>query len=637
MTTLAGDDAVIRRAERGLQRVALALCLLVGVAVWAFGWTSAQSARERQSLQRAAALAQSLATRISAALSLGVPFDRLRGVEAAFDRALRETDGAQRIALMDASESLVRQAGTPADSARGSATTSARAAIVYTDAQGEDRVAGTVVVDTRRADATRLAWEMSVLLLAVASIGALTLFELWRWQLRRGPGLRVEVMQRARQLTASGDWTTVPDAEPSARHAWIRAYGVRVRALTQRYRRIRRLTASLASTEPVHAERSRLEGLHEQARGLDQFPPKVPDHVRVSSAWHDLRITCFLMLAASEGMRLGTGQVTPDTAAWLVVLYAMGGLAGQTLADKLGRSALASIVLALVCIAAGWLVVALSDAGAAVWIGRALSSVGAGLVLGVAAAFCAAHAAHADHAVHESGTRDHRPHGVEQAIAFAGEWVGPLLGLVLIAVLGSAAAWLLLALALASGWAICSAIARQAPWPLHWPRGAQRRPGSSDAHWSALATAARGALLAWLVGRTASGLAHDSIEPVALWLAYAAGACASTVRAGAALRRPGVARGLRVLAAVVALAAATALFTAPFTALAIVPMSSAHWPASAWLVLNVLVAAASVGLILRGTQADSQRDGRALPARHWLPLASGAAVAALLEHCTHAA
>ena len=85
MTMIAGGETAVRRAGSDLRRLAGALCLLLAAAFAALGWASAQSAREHQSLQRAEALARSLAMQISNALAWGIPFDRLRGVEAAFE------------------------------------------------------------------------------------------------------------------------------------------------------------------------------------------------------------------------------------------------------------------------------------------------------------------------------------------------------------------------------------------------------------------------------------------------------------------------------------------------------------------------------------------------------------------------
>ena len=240
------DDAVLQRIESRLRWLALALCAVVAVAVAAWCGSSAQATRDRQSLQRAEALAQRLATRISAALAVGIPFDRLQGVEVAFEHALEQKTGMRRIVLLDANEAMVHEASVPAGPARIAANVYARAAVHRTDPQGREQRAGTVVVESVANDDARFGWDMTLLLLASVSIGALSVSELWRWKLWSGPGVRVRVLRRARELMANGDWTVLPDAEPPTRHGGIRAYAARVHALTERHHRIRRLTASLA-------------------------------------------------------------------------------------------------------------------------------------------------------------------------------------------------------------------------------------------------------------------------------------------------------------------------------------------------------------------------------------------------------
>ena len=290
MTALARGEGVSRRAEAALRWLALALCLLMGVIIAAACWSSARSERERQTAQRAQALAESLAARISNALALGIPFDRLQGVEAAFAHALHEADGIRCIALVDTHEVVARQAGVPANHALIPAMLSARAAVHHPDAQGQAWDAGAVIVQAMRSDGSRFAWEASVLVLAAASVGALTASALWRWKFRRGPGARLRAIDQARQLAAAGDWTLVPDAGPSHRSHWLHTHAARVRALTERCQRVQRLAVSLASTEPDPGERSRLTGLYEQAKGIDRFPAKTPAFVPATPAWHELRL-----------------------------------------------------------------------------------------------------------------------------------------------------------------------------------------------------------------------------------------------------------------------------------------------------------------------------------------------------------
>lgn len=631
MTAIAGNEAMVHRAEAGLRWLAVVLCLLAGATAAAACWSSAQSAREQQSLQRAAALAQSLAARISKALALGIPFDRLQGVEAAFAHALDGMDGMRRIALVDTNGALVRQAGAPANDARVPAMLAARTAIRHADAQGREWVSGFVEVHAVRAEGARFAWELCVLLLATASIGALTVSALWQWKLRRGPASRLEAIDRARQLAAAGDWTAVPDAGPSQRDRWIHAYGARVRALTERYRRVHRLTASLVSTEPEQAERRRLAGLHEHARGLDRFPTKDPDPVAVPSALHDLRLVCFLMLATGEAMRLGAGRVAPSWAAWLIVLYMVGALAGQAFAVALGRSATAGrigsapalIVQAAVLIASGWLVVASTDSAAAVWIGRGLSSVGVGIVIGVATAYRAAHAATMD------TLEARRSGGIERSIGYAGEWVGPLLGFVLASAAGPAASWLLSALALASGWLIGMVATRQAGWRLRWPDRGNQRLRSSDDRWFAIAGLGCGALLAWLCVQTARSVSLGSPAPAMWWLAYGAGICLTAAFADALGQRFVAARRPRALAAIVALSGAVALCVVPIGV-----EGEVDWRGSVLSALSVLATAIGLGLAMRLSAGDRADIGHGM---RWLPPAIGASIVALLMRAADAA
>lgn len=314
MTTLDSEQATIDRAGYGLRWLAIALCFFAGTVVAALSWTSAQSDRERQSLQRAEALAQSFAARISSALALGIPFDRLQGVETAFAHALHEGAGVQSIALTDGNDAVVRRADTSASNGRMPATLAVRAPVRHTDARGREEVSGSVIVYARQIEGGSFAWEICMLVLAAAALGAVAVSALWEWALRRGPAMRLRAISRARQLAAEGDWTVVPDAGPSHRNRWIHLYGARVRALAERYQRIHRLAASLASTEPNQTERDRITSLHEQAQGIDRFPAKTPDHLPMSSA------------GRGSPMKLKT-RLTASITAVVIALGAMAMLA----------------------------------------------------------------------------------------------------------------------------------------------------------------------------------------------------------------------------------------------------------------------------------------------------------------------
>jgi hypothetical protein len=622
----AADARVADRSGAGLRWLAIALCLVACAIAAAVYGSAARSARRVQSALRAQVVADALATRISQALALGVPFDRLQGVEGAFAHELADAAAVRRIALVDADETVVRQAGLPIEAARAPALLSVRTPVHVGDASGRERTVGAVVVYALQADGTQFAWEIGMLLAAAACVGALTLSACWRWAFGRGPVARLQALGRANRLAAAGDWTALHDAGPSERDRRVHDHAARVHRLVERYGRVDRLAASLVNTEPDALERIRLTQLRRQAKGDDRFPARAPDLAPSASPWHDLRLTCFMMLAASESLRLGAGRVGPASAAWLIVLYAASAAAGQAVVAALARAQAprraglshALVAAAAALIGAGWLVVCALDSVAAVWGGRALASAGAGTLIALASAFRAANAGATDRS---------RADGVDHAIVLAGEWVGPLLGFTLATVLGPAAPWLLLALASTAGAWVSALAMRQRPWHLRWPERARLAAGMGDDPWGALAAAGRGAFLAWLCARTSSSLSHDSLLPAAWWLAYGAGTSLLSGGLDAVMHRIGT-DGPRRRLAMAAVLAVAAFQLLPAAAAGEDMRGLAH------SALGILAMAGSLAIVAAMPPRVEAATGHR---PHWLALAAGALAAGAFLRIVHAA
>lgn len=263
---------VFPRAFGQLAILGLLLLLLATALTAAVAMQQLRSIANQEGQARAQQVADSLAGRISRALSLGVPLLDLVGVPALFDQRMQQVPGITGLALMDlSSQPLWMQLPQQSAAQRAPQTLDKDAmappalpaglsvsAPVY--ANSADAPTAQVVLVWQDLDKGSL-WGTSLLTLvawplAVSVLAALAL----RRSLRRGRMRRSAAVQKASDLVLVGDYSQplplLRQHEFDLRPAWLSA---QLRLVNEQHLRISRLHHSLRQTEPDAARRSDLD------------------------------------------------------------------------------------------------------------------------------------------------------------------------------------------------------------------------------------------------------------------------------------------------------------------------------------------------------------------------------------------
>lgn len=263
---------VFPRAFGQLALLGLLLLLLATALAAAVAMQQLRSIAHSEAQARAQQVADSLAGRISRALTLGVPLAELVGVPALFDQRMHQVPGIVALALVDeANQPLWLQLAQQPAAQR------------EPQAQGKEALAPAIVpaglsvsapVYAGNADALAaqvvlvwqdlgvgLLWGKSLLplvawALAVSVLAALALSR----SLRRGRLRRSAVLQQAIDCVLVGDFSQplplLHQHEFDTRPAWLAA---QLRLVNEQHLRISRLHHSLRQTEPDAARRGDLD------------------------------------------------------------------------------------------------------------------------------------------------------------------------------------------------------------------------------------------------------------------------------------------------------------------------------------------------------------------------------------------
>ena len=270
-----------RRPSAALRLGWTALALLL-LAASVLAWnTHAQLRGMRQESERVRAqlMADSLSQRIGHALDIGIPLDALVGVEALFNQRLGAHAEIQSIALLEGPGKVLWFAEREKTS-REAAGTRADAPIM---AHGQPQ--GFVRLTLRETGAGPFARSAAVLLLPTVLLLAALAYLAARFSEAHGVKLRDHAVRLAMRAIASGRYDRSV-VLPHRRGFDLRAQqlGHAVRGVHETLTRVRRLIASLRQTEPQAQRREYLDMLLAEAQGNHRFAEYGLTQVRVVAA-----------------------------------------------------------------------------------------------------------------------------------------------------------------------------------------------------------------------------------------------------------------------------------------------------------------------------------------------------------------
>lgn len=257
--------------------LALAGLILAAVAAHQIGqWRQSESATRGQ-LQ-----VQALADRVQHALNLGIPLQRLEGVDAMFVQRLRENPDIQALALTQARafDGAALWLKTRADLTDASSASPARSLPAGPQSVAQLTVEGQWVADLVLVRHEELIWPLLLAwggpLMGLVLLGSLLATWGAAHSLARGWFRRRDWLLQHLQAAAQGQYGSVLSLyaaglrarEFDPRPTWLLA---QFRQVNEDYLRLRRLALSLRQTEPDAGRRALLDGVLQRATGDDRF------------------------------------------------------------------------------------------------------------------------------------------------------------------------------------------------------------------------------------------------------------------------------------------------------------------------------------------------------------------------------
>ena len=263
-----------------LALVGLLLLLMATVFSAAVAMQQLRSIAHTEAEVRAQRVADSLAGRISRALSLGVPLEELVGVPALFGQRMQQTPGMTGLALVDTTERILwlQQPGQavterqpiPSNVQQPLPTGLRTVAPVYATAASSPS-AWVVVLWQDSGTGSLLGKSLLPLLAWPVAIAALAALVLQR-SLHKGRMRRSAILAQAVGNVMSGNFSqsfpVLRRHDFDSRPAWLSA---QLRHVNEQHLRITRLHHSLRQTEPDAAQRSALDTALALAGGAQIF------------------------------------------------------------------------------------------------------------------------------------------------------------------------------------------------------------------------------------------------------------------------------------------------------------------------------------------------------------------------------
>ncbi len=413
---------------------ALILLALVAAALAGHTYEQLRGMRHESERVRAQLMAQSVSQRIAHAIDIGIPLDRLIGVEALFNQRLAAHSEIQSIALMQGPDKVLWFVERESQAGQATGTVADAPVVVRSD------TVGLVRLTLQETGAGPFARTAAALLLPTVLLLAALAFLAARFCEAHGLQLRNHAVRLATRAITSGAYDRSV-VLPNRRGFDLRAQQLShaVRGVHETLVRVRRLIASLRQTEPQALRREYLDRLLAEAEGNDRFAEHGLSQLKVVAAesqafWTSLLIS--LTAAGLLGLTLAADAPSAAHGGWMVALFfAVAGAAGRITSRRqwAALSVLFGACGALVVVALALLVGALDTFTDLQQL--ALLAAGSGMLAGAALAACMT-----VEQLPERSTLAHampRWHGATWgAWLSATLWLGPALGTVAYTALG---------------------------------------------------------------------------------------------------------------------------------------------------------------------------------------------------------
>ncbi|HMS05948.1 MAG TPA: hypothetical protein PKD73_09175 [Burkholderiaceae bacterium] len=267
------------RAERPIQLAGWGALVLMLLAFCALGWVTLEplrAAAEEEAQLRARLVGDELSAQLQRALDLGIPPDRLEGLQAVFDQRMRASPGIRSIELTDLQ-------GRTLGATRTTTQDETTRMSLSIKRQGESVALLLVSWNPPRLTDWLPRWLLP--LGAVAVVIAIVMREAVRRAVAAQWLRRESAVIAASRRLADGDFATVPLRLPR------RIFDPRLPVLTEGLRhvnewhmRVQRLVQSLRETEPDSERRAELAHVLDDAEGPDRFRTSSRDLEMASTA-----------------------------------------------------------------------------------------------------------------------------------------------------------------------------------------------------------------------------------------------------------------------------------------------------------------------------------------------------------------
>lgn len=253
----------------------LLLLLAVGCLV---SWLAVSQLRDmaRQEAEaRARLVAENMAAQVQRAVDVGIPVDRLVGVEDLFTQRMQSFQGILRVALLDTQGRVLHERRAPARDAL--------APVMVPIARAGETVAS-LELHWRQPAIAALLLSWGLPLAALIALVAGLAGEALRYALTGLVLRRERIVLASCQRIAAGDLATRPPRlgrrDFDARLPWL---AEQLRHVGEQHMRVERLAQSLCQTEPDLDKRRQHAEVLAAALGNDRFPAPAPPELPTSS------------------------------------------------------------------------------------------------------------------------------------------------------------------------------------------------------------------------------------------------------------------------------------------------------------------------------------------------------------------
>ncbi|MBF5005612.1 hypothetical protein [Diaphorobacter caeni] len=327
------------RASRRLGWAGLLLLVIASMVLCGVTYRLLDDLRDESESARSQLLAQSVARRVQHALNVGVPLERLQGMDEFFMHRLKTHPDIQSISLTDAKGQVLWQSRT-ADRPPSPTATASVPILPGSDTGGAQATPiASLQLALHARNASAFAKDAAILLAPIILLLSALAWLAARYSEAEGSLLRNHVTRLAIRAIRNGrfdsTYTIIERREFDLR---VQTLGHATRNVHETLTRVRRLISSLRITEPQQARRERLDHLLRHAEGRDHFAEHGLLQIRVLATQAQAFWICLLLSISAMAMAtLSTGDIAATSLqaglhAWRLPILLASACGGALLA-----------------------------------------------------------------------------------------------------------------------------------------------------------------------------------------------------------------------------------------------------------------------------------------------------------------